>query len=85
MFLAGKERVNEILRWDVSPKLKKMKNYPCPHHIPVCNVTQPDIILEAIRYIDSLQHKLVHKVEKGEIVRILGPQSEENVGRGEDD
>merc|ERR1711874_629261 len=32
------------------------------------NVTHLDIILEAIRYIDSLQDKLADKIEKGEIV-----------------
>ena len=31
------------------------------------NVTQLDIILEAIRYIDSLQNKLADKIEAGEI------------------
>merc|ERR1711936_172803 len=34
------------------------------------NVTQLDIILEAIRYIDSLQNKLADKIESGEIVPI---------------
>jgi len=34
------------------------------------NVTQLDIILEAIRYIDSLKHRLVEKIETGEIVEI---------------
>merc|ERR1712027_37041 len=32
------------------------------------NVTHLDIILEAIRYIDSLQDKLADKIERGEIV-----------------
>ena len=32
------------------------------------NVTHLDIILEAIRYIDSLKDKLADKIEKGEIV-----------------
>ena len=31
------------------------------------NVTQLDIILEAIRYIDSLQNKLADKIDNGEI------------------
>ena len=31
------------------------------------NVTQLDIILEAIRYIDSLQNRLADKLENGEI------------------
>ena len=34
------------------------------------NVTQLDIILEAIRYIDSLQNKLADKIDSGEIVPI---------------
>ena len=31
------------------------------------NVTQLDIILEAIRYIDSLQHRLADKIENGDL------------------
>ena len=31
------------------------------------NVTQLDIVLEAIRYIDSLQEKLSAKIESGDI------------------
>ena len=31
------------------------------------NVTQLDIVLEAIRYIDSLQHKLANKLDAGEL------------------
>eukprot|EP00090_Calanus_glacialis_P045177 TRINITY_DN8231_c0_g1_i5.p1 TRINITY_DN8231_c0_g1~~TRINITY_DN8231_c0_g1_i5.p1 ORF type:complete len:145 (-),score=52.07 TRINITY_DN8231_c0_g1_i5:94-528(-) len=34
------------------------------------NVTHLDIILEAIRYIDSLQDKLADKIESGEIVPV---------------
>eukprot|EP00092_Neocalanus_flemingeri_P005955 GFUD01006413.1.p1 GENE.GFUD01006413.1~~GFUD01006413.1.p1 ORF type:complete len:120 (-),score=60.98 GFUD01006413.1:75-434(-) len=34
------------------------------------NITQLDIILEAIRYIDSLQNKLADKIDTGEIVPI---------------
>jgi hypothetical protein len=34
------------------------------------NVTHLDIILEAIRYIDSLQDKLADKIDTGEIVPI---------------
>ena len=34
------------------------------------NVTQLDIILEAIRYIDSLQNKLADKIDTGEIVPV---------------
>ena len=34
------------------------------------NVTQLDIILEAIRYIDSLQNKLADKIDSGEIIPI---------------
>ena len=35
------------------------------------NVTQLDVILEAIRYIDNLQAKLVQKIENGEILPVL--------------
>ena len=43
------------------------------------NVTHLDIILEAIRYIDSLQDKLAYKIEKGEIVplQITGKRKRE--------
>ena len=34
------------------------------------NVTHLDIILEAIRYIDSLQDKLADKIDSGEIVPV---------------
>jgi len=34
------------------------------------NVTHLDIILEAIRYIDSLQDKLADKIERGEIATL---------------
>lgn len=37
------------------------------------NVTQLDIILEAIRYIDSLQNKLADKIEAGEIELVKVP------------
>ena len=37
------------------------------------NVTQLDIILEAIRYIDSLQNKLADKIEAGEIEIVKVP------------
>ena len=39
------------------------------------NVTQLDIILEAIRYIDSLQNKLADKIEAGEIELVKVPVS----------
>ena len=32
------------------------------------NVTQLDVILEAIRYIDDLQEKLIQKIEQGEVI-----------------
>ena len=37
------------------------------------NVTQLDIILEAIRYIDSLQNRLADKIENGEIELLKVP------------
>merc|ERR1712083_337585 len=37
------------------------------------NVTHLDIILEAIRYIDSLQDKLADKIERGEITPLQVP------------
>merc|ERR1712215_82715 len=42
-----------------------------PHMTGKDNVTQLDIILEAIRYIDSLQNKLADKIETGDIVTEL--------------
>merc|ERR1711909_224269 len=46
------------------------------------NVTHLDIILEAIRYIDSLQDKLADKIERGEVVplQVAGKKRE----RGEE-
>ena len=37
------------------------------------NVTQLDIILEAIRYIDSLQNRLADKLENGDIELVQVP------------
>ena len=37
------------------------------------NVTQLDIILEAIRYIDSLQNRLADKIENGEVDLVKVP------------
>ena len=37
------------------------------------NVTQLDIILEAIRYIDSLQNKLADKLENGDVELVKVP------------
>jgi len=39
------------------------------------NVTQLDIILEAIRYIDNLKNKLADKLENGEIELVKIPVS----------
>merc|ERR1712001_772839 len=40
------------------------------------NVTQLDIILEAIRYIDSLQNRLADKLESGDLELVKLDQSE---------
>ena len=35
------------------------------------NVTQLDVILEAIRYIDNLQTRLIQKIEHGEVIPVV--------------
>ena len=37
------------------------------------NVTQLDIILEAIRYIDSLKNRLADRIENGEVDLVKVP------------
>ena len=40
------------------------------------NITSLDIILEAIRYIDTLQDTLAHKISTGEIVFVKDDREE---------
>merc|ERR1719278_677653 len=49
------------------------------------NVSQLDVILEAIRYIASLQGRLADKIESGEVVPVMVPMVSTTAGTQEHD